>query len=37
MPDYPTDNFDSLYPGQGYILKLNEPHEFYFLSNLDEY
>lgn len=37
MPDYPIDNFDSLYPGQGYILKLNEPHEFYFLSNLDEY
>ena len=37
MPDYSIDNLDSLYPGQGYILKLNEPHEFYFLSNLDEY
>ena len=37
MPDYSIDNLDSLYPGQGYIMKLNEPHEFYFLSNHDEY
>ena len=37
IPDYSIDNIDSLYPGQGYIIKLNEPHEFYFLSNHDEY
>lgn len=37
MPDYSIDNLDTLYPGQGYIIKLNEPHEFYFLSNHDEY